>query len=400
MKSTLSLYQRGDTWTYHLAWYEGGKGGKRRQVKRGGFPSKREARRAAEAHEKTLTELGWRAETDDTLDAWLDTWLDSLVVVGRARSTVASYRRKLAYVRPELGARRLADIDTTAIDRLYAKLLARGGRLGKPLSARTVRFTHAVLRKAFEDAHRKGLIATNPAAEASAPSSRAAKAPEAKTWTPGELAQYLELTRDDYYAPVWRTIAFSGVRRAEACGLRWNDVDFASGTLAVVVTLNQVKDEVYEGTTKTEGSERVIDLDDDTLAVLRAWRRRQTEMRLLVGAGWHDSGRVFTNPNGEAIRPDTLTQAWTRSVARSGLPRIRLHDLRHTHATLLLTAGRSHREIADRLGHEDAGFTLRTYTHTQPGAQREGAQAVATLVRNSVTNSATKRSAEHARDVS
>jgi integrase len=109
-----------------------------------------------------------------------------------------------------------------------------------------------------------------------------------------------------------------------------------------------------------------------------------------MGAGWRERGRVFTRPDGAELRPDTLTQAWTRSVKRSTLPRIRLHDLRHTHATHLLVAGRGHREIADRFGHEDAGFTLRTYAHIQPGAQRAGAQAVADLVQSSVTTAVTK----------
>ncbi len=177
-------------------------------------------------------------------------------------------------------------------------------------------------------------------------------------------------------------------------------VDLEAQTLTVAVTYNQVESETYEDTTKSEQSERTVDLDDTTLGVLRSWRARQAEMRLLVGAGWKDSGRVFVAPDGGAIRPDTLTKAWVRAVTHSGLPRIRLHDVRHTHATHQLSVHANHREVADRLGHADPAFTLRTYVHTLPGAQRTNAEAVAALVRGSATNPATSRPAEAARDAS
>src|SRR5262245_44135772 len=128
-----------------------------------------------------------------------------------------------------------------------------------------------------------------------------------------------------------------------------------------------------------------------------AWRRRQSEMRLMVGTGWRTTDKVFTAPDGDALRPDTVTQAWRRTVRRSGLPPIRLHDLRHSHATRQLAVRANHREVADRLGHADAGFTMRTYVHTLPGAQRDNAEAVAALVRGAteaITNSTTNGDSE------
>jgi integrase len=394
----LSLYRRGESWTFHLAWYENGT---RKQRKRGGFKSKGAARLAGEAEAKKLADLGWRAESEDTLRAWLATWLESQSVVGRSRSTIDSYRKKLeTYVLPRIGDRKLAELDAITLDRLYAELLAGGGRNGKPLSARTVRFVHSILHKALADATRKKLVARNVAAEADAPSSKAARAPEANVWTPEQLATFLELTREDYYWPLWWTVAFTGLRRAEACGLRWIDLDLDAGTLEVAVTFNQAGADTYEAGTKSERSARTVDLDAATIAVLRAWRARQAEMRLLVGAGWKDSGRAFSAPDGSPIRPDTLTQAWSRTVARTRLPRIVLHDLRHTHATHQLRVHANHREVADRLGHADPAFTLRTYVHSLPGAQRANAEAVARLVRDSATKPATTRPSEPAADAS
>jgi integrase len=398
MKSTLSLYQRGNTWTWHLAWYEDGE---RRQRKRGGFRSKREAKLAGEAYERKLADMGWRSETDDTLAAWCTTWLESLGVIGRKRSTIEGYRRLLeTYVLPRVGDRKLAEIDAVTLDRLYAELLARGGRNGRRLSARTVRLVHSILHKLLKDAVRKGLLARNPAEHASPPSSKAARASEAPVWSPEQLATFLDIARDDYYWPLWWTVAFTGLRRAEVCGLRWIDVDLDAGALEVAVTYNQVETATYEDTAKSERSARVIDLDAATVGVLRSWKARQAELRLMVGGGWKDSGRVFCAPDGQAIRPDTLTQAWTRAVKNSGLSRITLHDLRHTHATIQLSVHANHRELADRLGHADPAFTLRTYVHTLPGAQRANAEAVAALVRKSATNSVTKRASEAARDAS
>jgi integrase len=398
MKSTLTAYPRGKTWTWHLAWWEDGQ---RKQRKRGGFKSKSAARLAGEAEVRKLEEMNWQSATDDTVRGWFATWLESQTVIGRKRSTIDSYRKKLdAYVLPRIGDRKLAELDTITLDRLYAELLAGGGRNGKPLSARTVRFVHSILHKALADAARKKLVARNVAAEADAPSSKAARAPEANVWTPEQLATFLSLTREDYYWPLWWTAAFSGLRRAELCGVRWIDLDLEAGMLAVVVTFNQIGNEVYEAETKSERSARTIDLDGDTIAVLRSWRARQAEVRLLVGAGWKDSGRVFCAPDGAPVRPSTLTQAWSRAVARTKLPRIRLHDVRHTHATHQLRVHANHREVADRLGHADPAFTLRTYVHTLPGAQRANAEAVARLVRDSVTKSATKRPSEPTADAS
>ena len=136
-----------------------------------------------------------------------------------------------------------------------------------------------------------------------------------------------------------RLAALTGLRRAELCGLRWQDVDLDSARLVVRQAITTVDHEPTVGDVKSTRSRRVIDLDPVTVNVLRAQRKHQLEERLLGGAGWVDSGLVFSMPDGRGWHPDVITRAFARLVERSGLPRIRLHDLRHSHATHLLAAG-------------------------------------------------------------
>jgi integrase len=278
---------------------------------------------------------------------------------------------------------RLAEVDTTTLDRLYADLLRSGGRGSRPLSARTVRFVHSILRKAFADAVRKQLLARNPAAEASAPSSSSARAPEPVVWTPSELRTFLAGADASPYRALWRLLGFTGMRRSEALALRWDLVDLDAGVAVVAATIAQTGRVLVAGKGKSATSARTVDLDAQTVAVLRAHRKAQNELRLLMGPGFVDQGLVFCDATGAPLRPDSVSQAFKREVVASGVRRIRLHDLRHTHASHQLAASASPREVADRLGHADPAFTLRTYTHTLPGAGKRNAEAVAALVAES-----------------
>jgi len=132
--------------------------------------------------------------------------------------------------------------------------------------------------------------------------------------------------------------------------------------------------------TKTPKSRRVIDIDEKTTRVLRAWRLRQLEQRLLIGEGWIDSGLVFTMPTGEGWHPDAISQAWTRLVAATDLPLIRLHDLRHSHGSHLLAAGVNVKLVSERLGHTSVSFTLDCYAHVMQGQQADAAAAAPAMV--------------------
>jgi integrase len=171
----------------------------------------------------------------------------------------------------------------------------------------------------------------------------------------------------------------TGMRRGEVLGLRWHDIDLSTGRIAIRHTLVSIAYEIQDSTPKTHQA-RVVDLDPGTIEHLRAHRSRQAVQQEDWGAGYEESDLVFRREDGSPIHPDSFTQAFDAEVRRSGLPRIRLHDLRHTHATNALRAGIPVKVISERLGHENPAFTMKQYAHVLPGMQAEAAALIAALV--------------------
>jgi integrase len=180
---------------------------------------------------------------------------------------------------------------------------------------KSVRNVHAVVGKALHDAERKGVTALNVARLASPPAASAAKAPEMRHWTPA--AHLPRHDRRHQHYPLIRLAAMSGMRRGELCGLRWVDVDLDGRTISVKRSITAVQSKVIAGAVKTKRSRRVIDIDPATVAVLRRWHTQQLKDRLFMGAGWAETGLVFTMPTGEGWHPDTVSQAFDRLVTPS-----------------------------------------------------------------------------------
>ncbi len=356
--------------------------GKRRQIRRRGFRIKDDAKNALT---DALIELrtGTYVEASKmTFGAYLTQWLDTLPSAGRRPSTIDSYRRAInAYVtKDDIAAVPLQSIGALDLDGLYSKLISSGRRNGGPLSLRTVRYLHTIIGKALADAERKGTVARNVARLATPPAASSTRAPEMKVWTPAELKKFLEQVDEHHHGAMLRLAAMTGLRRAELCGLRWADVDLDAGTLTVRQTITTVDHVPTVGDPKTAKSRRTLDLDAETVARLRAHRTAQLEQRMLIGAGWTDHGLVFAMPDGSPWNPDVITQRFALLVKASELPRIRLHDLRHTHASHLLAAGVNVKVVSERLGHSSVAFTLDVYAHVMPGQQAAAAAAVAAIV--------------------
>jgi integrase len=171
----------------------------------------------------------------------------------------------------------------------------------------------------------------------------------------------------------------TGLRRGEVLGLRWKDVDLDAGRISVRQAVVAVAYEVLTSTPKNHQA-RVVDLDEGTVRQLRRHRERQAADRAEWGEDYRDAGLVFAKEDGSPIHPHTFSQAFERLVAKSGLPRIRLHDLRHTHASIALQAGVPVKVISERLGHESPAFTLKQYAHVIPGMQAEAASLISSVV--------------------
>jgi integrase len=286
-----------------------------------------------------------------------------------------SYKHALeGRVIPRIGALEPRQIAPKHVTDLYAELLTDGGldeRRGKALSARTVNYTGKVLTRVLDDAVRLGYLNTNPAKLVERPKAREV---EMKVWSASESRTFLGHVANDRLYPLWVLYLTSGLRRGEALGLRWQDIDLDAGRLAVRRTLVAVGGKPAFSTPKTERSRRVVALDEGTVAVLRAHRTRQLEERLAIGPGYQDDGLVFCTVSGAVLHPDNVTNTFDRQVKAAKLPRIRLHDLRHTAATLLLEAGVPLKVVSERFGHSSIAITGDLYQHVTEHMQTDAAE--------------------------
>ncbi len=201
-----------------------------------------------------------------------------------------------------------------------------------------------------------------------------------RVWDAEQLRQFLDGIRDHRLHPAYYLAANTGMHRGEVLGLRWRDVDLDTRRLSVHQAVISVAYALQVADVKTGTSRRTIDLDPRTIAVLRSWRKHQLEERLALGGQHEDHGLVFARPEGTPIHPDLSSKTFDRLVNRSGLPVIRLHDLRHSHASLLLKSRVPVKVVSERLGHATPAFTMTVYQHVLPGMQAEAATTFADLL--------------------
>lgn len=359
--------------------------GRRRQKWHGGYTTRREAE---VARAKIVSDLhaGSYVQPDrTTLAEWVrDGWLPTI----KARikpSTFDSYRRNMEiHVLPALGHRPLQQVTASMLNTLYADLMEHGSDRG-PLSAKTVRYIHTIVHKALADAVDADLVRANVAERAKPPRPNRRSASEIRYWEPEELARFLDHIRGTRLEAAWRLAAMTGMRRGEVLGLRWIDVDLGAARISVRQAVVSVAYPVLHSTPKTHQA-RVIDLDQATVEALRGHRRRQQIERYQWGSDYSNNDLVIAKENGEPIHPQSFSQAFERLVSRAGLRPIRLHDLRHTHATIAIGAGIPLKVISERLGHESPAFTLKQYTHVVPGMQAQAAADIAEVVHEACRN--------------
>ena len=210
-----------------------------------------------------------------------------------------------------------------------------------------------------------------------------------QTWSGPQVRQFLELCEGDRYYYAFAFLALTGCRRGEALGLRWSDLDWDRKTASIrqtVIPLTKAGGVGREGRvqarTKT-GKAREIELDAVTVATLRSRKARKAEERLLMGTGYQDHDLIFCRPDGLPYHPEAFSKTFDRRVRQprfAELPVIRLHDLRHTWATLALAAGVDVTIVARRLGHSSPATTWATYQHVVTGMQADAAEKVAALI--------------------
>ena len=357
-------------------------GAKRRQQAKSGFATKAEAN-AALTDVQAAVARGIHVEPSKltVADFLTNEWLPAIDATIRP-TTFRSYQLHVdLHINPRLGTHRLQQLTGASLNAFYSTLLTEGRLIGPGgLAPATVRRIHATAHRAFRDAVRWGRLTRNPADQADPPKTTATGAMEMKTWSASELRSFLDAIRDHRLYPAFVVAASTGVRRGELLGLQWDDVDLGAATLSIRRALVAVGYQAQLGEPKTRRARRQLALDAHTIAVLRQHRVNQAQERLAWGPAWTNNGHVFTREDGSLIHPDGFTKLFGRLVRGSGMPRIRLHDLRHGHATLALEAGVHPKVVSERLGHASIGITLDTYSHAIPAMQEEAAERIAALI--------------------
>jgi len=439
-----SVIKKGGGWYVKIELDPDPATGQRRQKWHSGYRTRKEAERARVDLLSKLDRGEYVAPTQLTVADFLTDWLVAIRPTVRPSTYESYDRNIRNHVITRIGSARLARVDGGVLNTLYAQLLAEGrrrpsrsglgyspvviaraqqlreqgvsltetaerirdelaeaGHITKDtlasllrrakakdrtnstdpgLDPRTVTYIHTILHRAFKDAVRWGRLARNPADAADPPRSGQKSAGEA--WDAVTLRRFLEESQaeGDRLYPLWVLLATTGMRRGEAIGLRWSDLGLEAGRARVVQTIIQIRSQVQVSEPKTAQGRRPIKLDAATVAVLRSHRSRMAQERLLVGPDFNGLGLVFHQPDGSWLHPDAVSGAFLRRVRRYDLPRLTLHGLRHTWATLALEQGIHPRVVQERLGHSTIAITLGIYSHVSPTLHDEAAELVAALL--------------------
>lgn len=364
--------------------------GARRQHRRRGFAVK-EPRKPADgtsAREYLNGLIGqvsdgtWRPSANVTVKELLAQWMAAKKLAGKRPSTLDQYGRVIdSWVVPHVGAVRVKALKPTHVAKMKTTLETQKTAKGRQgLAPRLVALAVGVLRWACAWAVKSELIAKDPLSGMEAMSVAPAKTPQ--PWTEAETSTFLTATKDDRMAAAWALFLTRGPRRGEVAGLRWESVTLdqtddegdPSGSISIVEALVVVGGKSIVSGPKTRRGTRSVPLDEHLVAILRMHKAKQAEEKLKAGGGYAEQVYVFADKLGQPYHPDTLSAWFDNAVKAAGLRRIRLHDTRHTAATLMLKDGVPVKVAAEILG-QDERTTLSTYAHVLPGMAHKAGKA-------------------------
>jgi len=361
-----SITRRKDGLYMARYWIETPKGSKRKTI----YGKKREE--VADKLARALAERANGIVYDDenmTVGEYLDSWLKGSVRGSVRQSTFDRYESAVRlHIKPALGRLKLKKLTPAHVQGFYQD------RLDAGLAPASVNKLHVILHKALSQAMEWNMIPRNVAALAKAPQ----PAPEEmKTLSAEETRCLLEATRGNKLEAVYVLAVHTGMRQGELLALKWQDVDLENATLSVRRTLTRSGGRLLLGEPKTKKSRRIIALTEASVRALREHLDRQMEDMQRLGDLYRDQGLVFTSEVGTPINPSNLRKrSFAPLLKKSGLPRIRFHDLRHTCATLLLSRNVHPKYVQELLGHANIAITLDTYSHVIPGMGDHAARAM------------------------
>lgn len=326
-----------------------------------------------------LTAIDQNTYTDPgkmTLGEYLRKWLADFSLLNRRKTTEDGYRIIIEkHLIPALGHIKLSRLQPAHIQDYYTRALREGckdpRRKTKELSTTTVHHHHALLHRVLQTAYKQRLISYNPCDLVEAPRMKKYKA---KVYDEAAVARLIEAAEGTVlYIPILITLA-TGLRRGEMLALRWSDFDPKARTITVDESLLDTSAGPQFDEVKTETSRAVLELPESVVLELLAHKKRQKRERLKAGELWRGEDLICCREDGSRWHPGTFSDAFARLLKKHGLPHIRFHDLRHTHASHLIRMGFHPKVVCERLRHSRIGTTMDIYGHLFPGVQREVAE--------------------------
>jgi len=317
-----------------------------------------------------IKEGHYKIEADMKFKDWITYWLDECKINTIEKTTFENYRGVIKnHIVPYLGNYRLKEISVKELQQFYNHLYEEGRDDGSGgLNPRSVQRIHTIINSSLKHAVRCEILNKNVATYVV---KRKMKKFEVDPFSIGELRRFLEVTEDEEMYPLFVTSALTGMRRGEVLALTWENIDFEGRKIHIKYSISHTKKEgerfrvIELKDTKTESSRRVIPIGEPVVKVLRECKSKQLELSMKNGReGYNPHNLVFADKSGDFINPSKYTNHFREVIKRYNFRHIRLHDLRHGYATILLQEGADHKSIKDLLGHSTIVTTLDIYAHT------------------------------------
>lgn len=355
--------KRGTSWSFTVDTGKDPRTGKRKQKTQSGFKTKKEAQ-AALAEMVTHVEKGVYIEPSKR--KFKDFTLDYIENIYYGKVKGSSYETAYGLITnqilPWFGEADISDIDQFLVHKFYKEKKEEG------LSSSYIQKMHEIVRMLLRIAFKWELIKKDVASLIEPP--RLEKK-QMKVWNIDQVNEFLHNTTHSRYHPVFFLAAYTGMRKGEIIALHWDDINFEEGTISINKTLYKLKTGFQLAEPKTRNSVRSIYMDEDTMKVLKKHKVKQNLEKLKYGGVYQDNNLVFAQETGAFIHPSAVNALFLRFTRQMGMPQIRFHDLRHTHATILLGMGVNPKLVSERLGHSSVQITLDTYSHVMPDMKKD-----------------------------
>lgn len=370
--------KRGNTWSFTVDIGKDPSTGKRLQRTKGGFKTKKEAQLACAS---LIDQLNKGISFDNEkvkVGEFIDHWLENVAKRKVTERTHLNYTRVLnKRIRPHLKEIKMKDLRLHHGQALITKMLEEGK------SERYIEYAFVIFKNVLNYGVKTELLTKNPLEHLEIPRPRRAKI---TTWTAEEIKRFMEFSKAEnpvYMLPLY-IAAHTGMRRGEVLGLQWSHVDLERKKISVEysLTYDEPNHKFILTEPKTDSSYRQITIDDELVAELKKQRKRQMEMRMLYGPDYEDWNLVCSNNDGRPLYGRMVAHHLDQVSKKAGLKKIRVHDLRHSHATMLLRMGVNPKIVSERLGHSSVKMTLDVYSHVTEDMQQKTADLIGKILKS------------------